>query len=112
MRTHHNLAEVAGLYKDVDVLPLARALTSYINVELNGGTEKVEANVYKTAHYDPIILGFILGRAWPTCQDEALAAIAKDFEYDRHIVMISPRAETAVAAKVRGLDVSKLEFRL
>lgn len=111
MRTHHNLAEVAGLYKDVDVLLLARALTSYIDPILNGGEAAVAESVYKTAHYDPIILGFILGRSWPACQDEVLAAIAKDYEYDRHL-SAAKLANGPVGKVVKGLDVSKLEFRL
>lgn len=109
MRTHHNLAEVAGRYKDASLLLLARALTSYIDVSLNGGEEQVNENMYKTAHYDPIVLGFILGRTWPVCQEEVLAAIAADLDYDRMLVQVSPRAEAKV---VKGIDVSKLEFRL
>lgn len=112
MRTHHNLAEVAGRHKDKSVMPLARALTSYIDVSLNGGEEQVSKSVYKTVHYDPIILGFILGRSWPACQEEALAAIAADLEYDRMLVRVSPKAPTGPSKNLRGIDVSKLEFNL
>ena len=108
VRTHHNLAEVAGRYKARDVILLARALTAYIDVSINGGAAQVVEDVYRTAHYDPIILGFILGRSWPDCQEEALAAIAADLEYDKMIVRVSPKAERVV----KGVDVSKLEFKL
>jgi hypothetical protein len=88
-------------------MPLARALTSYIDVALNGGEEAVNERVYQTAHYDPLVLGFILGRNWPTCESEVIAAIAKDLEYDKHVVQVSPPTRV-----VKGLDVSKLEFKL
>lgn len=101
VRTHHNLAEVAGRYKAQDVMPLARALSSYLESPSND-------SIYRTAHYDPIILGFILGRSWPECQEDALAAIAADLEYDKMIVRVSPKAERVV----KGIDVSKLEFKL
>lgn len=100
MRTHHNLAEVAGRYKDQTLIPIARAFTSYTN--------QPDEVLYVTAHYDPIILGFVLGRTWPACQNEVLAAIAADLEYDKMLVQVSPRA----TSKVKGIDVSKLEFKL
>lgn len=89
-------------------MSIARALTSYINVSANGGDEKVDNNVYQNAHYDPIVLGFILGLNWPECKEEVLAAIAADLEYDHHVVRVAPKAEI----KVKGIDVSKLEFKL
>lgn len=115
MRTHHNLAEVAGRYKDESLMVIASALSSYIDVSLNGGAEQVNKRLYKTAHYDPIILGFILGRVWPAPQEEVLAAIAKDFEYDRMLVHVSPKAGTSITAgtkKIKGIDLGKLEFNL
>lgn len=114
MRTHHNLAEVANRYKDTSLMPIAKALGSYIDASLNGGTEQVEERLYRTAHYDPIILGFILGRTWPVCEEEVITAIMTDLAYDRMLISVSSRAETKerAATVVRGLDVSKLEFKL
>lgn len=97
MRTHHNLAEVAGRYKDTDLMPIARVLCPGITDE----------DTYRTAHYDPIILGFILGRTWPDCQDEVLAAIAADLDYDKMIARV-----TKAPVKVKGIDLGKLEFKL
>lgn len=109
MRTHHNLAAVAGLFKDATVWSLVRAL--------DGVGEPLYPDApYDGAHYDPIILGFILGRNWEQAEDEALSAIARDLDYDRMITSVSPRAETYPERRaikvVKGLDVSKLDFNL
>lgn len=110
MRTHHNLAEIAGRYKDESVMPLAKAFDS-------GGEKLFPDNLYKEAHFDPIILGFILGRNWPEVQQEVLAAIELDLEYDRMLVRVSPKAtsrvtETVAAKHVKGIELDKLEFKL
>lgn len=103
MRTHHNLAEVAGSFKDEQVWPLVMAL--------DAGGEPISSDApYKSAHYDPIILGFILGRNWEQAREQALSAIERDKEYDRHLIKVSPKAGSVQV--VKGLDVSKLEFKL
>lgn len=105
MRTHHNLAEVAGLFKDEAVWPLVKALCMV-------GEPLFPDAPYQTAHYDPIILGFILGRNWEQAEEPALAAIERDLDYDRHLTRVSPKARHEPARTVKGLDVSKLEFKL
>lgn len=107
MRTHHNLAEVAGRYKDEAVWPLVRAFTC--------GEPLSQDSLFRGAEYDPIILGFILGRSWPAAQEEALAAIERDLEYDRMLLRVSPKASSRVAEsakKIKGIDLGKLEFNL
>lgn len=96
-------------------MALARALTSYIDPDINGGEARINENVYKTAHYDPIILGFILGRSWPAAQEAALAAIERDLEHDQMMARVSPKASSRVAEsakKLKGIDLGKLEFNL
>lgn len=104
MRTHHNLAEVASLFKDEAVWPLVRALDC-------GGEPLFPDAPYKEAHYDPIILGFILGRNWERAREQALAAIERDLEYDKHLIKVSPKAGSETKL-VKGLDIGKLEFKL